>query len=232
MPSPEEQLNKTVSEILTEIKQEALVTPDDHWIIIPTETDDRRRAVRYLTKLQAIKSIEHTPLTSPIKLIQEINGRVYKPNSYKVEALQPKFEEIYNQYHPEEEKPTKDKLPYKKDGLFYSLWKYANAHRLTEKSLITFFDLLPLNGTDRFTIFEFVNALKELGVELENITFHTDIYQNTLKVSKIFYRNTLLKTQIKALVYLSKSYSRIRQLSQIFMKSLANSMSYQNSICN
>ena len=177
MASPEEQLHKTVGDILVEIKQEVLVTPDDHWVIIATESDERWRAVRYLAKLGGLKAIEHSPLTSPLKIIQEMNGRIYKPNAYKVEPLQPKFDEIYKQYHPEEEKPITEKLPYKKDGLFYALWKYSNAHRLTGKSLIAFFDLLPLEKNDRFTIFEFVNALKELGVELENITFHTDIYK-------------------------------------------------------
>lgn len=177
MVSAEEKLHKTVADILDDIKQESLVTPDDYWVIIPTESNERWRAIRYLAKLGAVKAMEHTPLASPIKLIQEINGRVYKPNAYKVEMLQPKFDEIYKQYHPEEEKLITDKLPYKKDGLFHSLWKYCNADRLTGKSLITFFDLLPLEKNDRFTIFEFINALKELGIELENITFHTDIYK-------------------------------------------------------
>jgi hypothetical protein len=177
MVSAEEKLHKTVADILDEVKQEAWATPDDEWIKISTHNDERWRAVRYLAKLGAIKAIEYTPLGSPLKIIQEMNGRVYKPNAYKVEMLQPKFDEIYKQYHPEEEKLITNKLPYKKDGLFHALWKYTNANRLTGKSLITFFDLLPLEKNDRFTIFEFINALKALGIELENITFHTDIHK-------------------------------------------------------
>lgn len=73
------------------------------------------------------------------------------------------------------------KLPYKKDGLFYSLWKYANASRLTGKSLIAFIDLAPLEGTPCFAIFEFLNNLQELKIELEDITFHEDIYKKYCK---------------------------------------------------
>src|SRR3989338_848428 len=66
---------------------------------------------------------------------------------------------------------------YKKDGLLYSLWKYANASRLTGKSLIAFTDLSPLEGSERFAIFEFLNKLKSLNIELKNITLHMDIYR-------------------------------------------------------
>ena len=38
MSSPEEQLHKTVWDILVEIKQEALVTSDNKWILISTHT--------------------------------------------------------------------------------------------------------------------------------------------------------------------------------------------------
>jgi hypothetical protein len=96
-------------------------------------------------------------------------------------------EKLYNQIASNETKNSwvkpitrkleNGKLPYKKDGLFYSLWKYANAHRLTGKSLIAFTDLAPLEGNPRFAIFEFLNSLQELKIELESITFHEDIYK-------------------------------------------------------
>ncbi len=73
------------------------------------------------------------------------------------------------------------KLPYKKDELFYSLWKYANARRLTGKSLVAFTDLAPLEGNPRFAIFEFLHSLRELNVELEDITFHEGIYKKYCK---------------------------------------------------
>ena len=69
------------------------------------------------------------------------------------------------------------KLPYMKDGLLFSLWKYANAEKLTGKSLIAFTDLLPLEGTDRFVIYEFLDEINNLKIELENITFHLEIYK-------------------------------------------------------
>ncbi len=37
--TPEEELHKTVWQILAEIKQEQLATPDDEYIIIDTEAD-------------------------------------------------------------------------------------------------------------------------------------------------------------------------------------------------
>ena len=51
------------------------------------------------------------------------------------------------------------RLPYIKDGLLYSLWKYANADKLAGKDLIAFTDLIPLEGTDRFTIYEFLDEI-------------------------------------------------------------------------
>jgi hypothetical protein len=73
------------------------------------------------------------------------------------------------------------KLPYEKDGLIYSLWKYSNAYRLTGKNLISFMDLAPLEENPRFTTFHFLSKLKALGIELENITFHLDIYKKYCK---------------------------------------------------
>src|SRR3989344_2160792 len=69
------------------------------------------------------------------------------------------------------------KLPYIKDGLLYSLWKYANADKLAGKDLIAFTDLIPLEGTNRFTIYEFLDEIHGLNIELENITFNLDIYK-------------------------------------------------------
>ncbi len=114
-----EELHKTVWEVLVEIKQEALVTPDDEWILISTHTDELWRAVRYLVKLGAIKATEHSPLlrgASAIKLVQEMNGRIYKPNAYRIEILQPRFNDIYNVYErTQSEASTKTTLDYIKE---------------------------------------------------------------------------------------------------------------------
>jgi len=187
--TPEEQLHKTVGDILVELKQEVLATPDDEWILISTQTDERWRAVRYLAKLGAIKAMEHSGIggAAAIQIMQQMNGQIYKPKTYKVEILQPKFDEIYKQYQNPQAITAKDnRLPYKKDGLFYSLWKYANAPRLTRKSLIALIDLTPLEGNERFTTFEFLNAIKELGIELEGITFHEEIYKKYCKIEHDF----------------------------------------------
>lgn len=114
-----EELHKTVWEVLVEIKQEALVTPDDEWILISTHTDELWRAVRYLAKLGAIKATEHSPLlrgASAIKLVQEMNGRIYKPNAYRIEILQPRFNDIYNIYErTQSEALSKTTLDYIKE---------------------------------------------------------------------------------------------------------------------
>lgn len=68
-------------------------------------------------------------------------------------------------------------LPYMGDELFYSLWKYANASRLTGKNLISFDDLTPFGADLRFSVYRFLLELQELKMGLENITFHTDIYK-------------------------------------------------------
>jgi hypothetical protein len=86
-----------------------------------------------------------------------------------------------------------EKLPYKKDGLFYSLWKYANASRLTEKSLITFIDLAPLEGNLHLAVFYFLNSLQELKIELEDITFHENIYKEYCKTEYDYITNYITK---------------------------------------
>lgn len=124
------------------------------------------------------------------------------PPKYLLSLNQQKFNEIYSLYENgsfyTEDKPTtlkinstqpielykknkNGKLSYIKDGLFYSLWKYANANRLTGKKLIAFTDLAPLKGNSRFAIFEFLNCIQELKIELENITFNKDIYKKYCK---------------------------------------------------
>jgi len=41
--TPEEELHKTIWQILGEIRQEQLATPDDEWIIVDTKSDVRER---------------------------------------------------------------------------------------------------------------------------------------------------------------------------------------------
>ena len=49
--TPEEDLHTTVWQILDEIIEEQLATPDDEWIIIDTKSDVREGAVRVLATM-------------------------------------------------------------------------------------------------------------------------------------------------------------------------------------
>lgn len=66
---------------------------------------------------------------------------------------------------------------YISDALFYSLWKYLNAKRLTGKNLIDFEDLTGLGVTRRMSTYNFLSKLKELDLSLDGILFHTEIYK-------------------------------------------------------
>lgn len=98
MVNPEEQLHKTVWEILGEIKQEQFATPNDEWIVIDTNSGVRERAVRVLAKVGAIKALEYQSLFAPLQAFQKFNGIHTKPNAYKVEPKLPRFEEVYEIY--------------------------------------------------------------------------------------------------------------------------------------
>lgn len=84
--------------------------------------------------------------------------------------------------NPIKRKIENGKIPYDKDGHIYSLWKYASARRLTGKKLITFADLMPLVVSGRSDVFYFLNTLQNLNIELENITFHENIYKKFYEI--------------------------------------------------
>lgn len=96
---PLEELHKTAWQILCEIKQEQLATPNDQLIIIDTGSDVRERAVRMLAKTGSIKALEYqTSVLATLKTIQKLNGVYTRPDAYKVEPIFPRFEEVYELY--------------------------------------------------------------------------------------------------------------------------------------
>lgn len=197
----EDEFNQTVWWTLQEIKKEKLATPDNHKGFLPFDYSsaneapampDQRRAVRLLIRSGAISIVDRQ---YPLKMSgMGADAFGWKPISLTLE-VHPKFDEVYEQYNPEKKtyandepwaKPIVKKLEdgqriYKKDGLVYSLWKYANASRVTGKSLIAFTDIMPLTGSETFVIYEFLTALQGLKIELEGITFHEDIYKKYCK---------------------------------------------------
>lgn len=97
--SPIEELHKTAWQILCEIQQEQLATPNDQWIIIDTNGDVRERAVRMIAKTGSLKALEYqTSLLATFRSIQQLNGVHTRPNAYKVEPILPRFEEVYALY--------------------------------------------------------------------------------------------------------------------------------------
>lgn len=97
--SPVEELHKAVWQILCEIKQEQLATPNDQWIIIDTAASIKERAVRLLAKTGSIKALEYRlSLAATLQTIRQLNGVFSKPTAYKVEAKSPRFEEVYELY--------------------------------------------------------------------------------------------------------------------------------------
>jgi hypothetical protein len=97
--TPLEELHNAVWQILCEIKQEQLATPNDQWIIIDTGASDRERAVRLIAKAGGIKALEYQPsLAATLQTIRQLNGVYSKPTAYKVEAMSPRFEEVYELY--------------------------------------------------------------------------------------------------------------------------------------
>lgn len=97
--SPIEELHKTAWQILCEIQQEQLATPNDQWIIIDTNADVRERAVRMIAKTGSLKALEYqSSLLATFRSIQQLNGVHTRPNAYKVEPILPRFEEVYALY--------------------------------------------------------------------------------------------------------------------------------------
>lgn len=96
---PLEELHKAAWQILCEIKQEQLATPNDEWIIIDTTTNVRERAVRMIAKTGSIKALEYqSSIMAPFKTIQMLNGVHTKPDAYKVEPIIPRFDETFKLY--------------------------------------------------------------------------------------------------------------------------------------
>ncbi len=116
--TPVEELHKTVWQILGEIKQEQIATPNDEWIIIDTQVDTRERAVRLLAKVASVKALDYDPLLAPLKAIQKLSGIHNKITAYKIEPIQPRFDEICelydktfdHNYNTEEIKQLTDKI--------------------------------------------------------------------------------------------------------------------------
>lgn len=97
--TPIEELHKTAWQILCEIQQEQLATPNDQWIIIDTNADVRERAVRMIAKTGSLKALEYqSSLLATFRNIQQLNGVHTRPNAYKVEPILPRFEEVYALY--------------------------------------------------------------------------------------------------------------------------------------
>ena len=205
----EEKFNQDSWWTLQAIRAEHLSTPAGQNVKINTirlahrdanspPTDDISKCIRKLQEWGAFRVIEkYNPDSYDV---YEFDSDWDRATEFILAINQSKFDELYKKHeklnydyeNTSEESDTpwvkpiikkleNGKLPYKKDGLFYSLWKYANAHRLTGKSLIAFTDLAPLEGNSRFAIFEFLNSLRELKIELEDITFHEDIYKKYCK---------------------------------------------------
>lgn len=98
--TPEEDLHKAIWQILGEIRQEQLATPDDEWIIIDTKMDVRERAVRVLATTGSVKALDYqsSTIAATIQTLQQFKGVYSKPTAYKVEPLLPKFDQVYEIY--------------------------------------------------------------------------------------------------------------------------------------
>ncbi len=244
--TPEEKFNQEIWWILQEIKRDNYLTPKGQKIefslrSLPKTRSVRRRDVDYgfpqeevqrklLFKLQEWKALEVQPIDNVLR-----GGDIFNPRIYDLIIKQPKFDELYKKYElanspkgteqqvkPILRKIENGKLPYKKDGIFYSLWKYANASRLTGKNLISFMDLAPLEGNPRFAIFDFLNSLQELKIELEDITFHKDIYKKYCKTEHDYITDYITKNPkadfSKAIKKLFKNKATFDDISKILGK--------------
>lgn len=129
MISSKDRLYKVVWDIIQEIKEEGLIVPDDEWILIDTPNDERRRALRYLDRLGAVKALEYGLLGPSSKVIRQINGEIHKVNVYKVDILRLKFDKIYEKFRKENE--TKDTIRSKEIIKGKSLLK--KGENITEK---------------------------------------------------------------------------------------------------
>ena len=94
--TPEEELQKTALEILIELKKEILINLNNE-LILNTLTNERRTALKYLSKLRAIEISRYGSAgTSLLEISCEMNGLKYEPKAYRVRVLQPKFNKSYN----------------------------------------------------------------------------------------------------------------------------------------
>jgi len=167
--TPEEKFNQDVLWVLQKIKEKYLATPEKQpapsenlyrshlvnikphgveiWLNYGNEFSQRKNIIYKLQEWKAFKVLDETR-----------GDFDYEGTRFILEILQPKFDELYKKYEtannlkganeqwvdPFLRKIENGKIPYIKDGLFYSVWKYTNASRLTGKSLIAFTDLTPL----------------------------------------------------------------------------------------
>jgi len=216
--TPEEKFNQDVLWVLQKIKEKYLATPEKQpapsenlyrshlvnikphgveiWLNYGNEFSQRKNIIYKLQEWKAFKVLDETR-----------GDFDYEGTRFILEILQPKFDELYKKYEtannlkganeqwvdPFLRKIENGKIPYIKDGLFYSVWKYTNASRLTGKSLIAFTDLTPLKKKPRFAIFEFLHSLRGLKIELEDITFHEDFYKKYCKTEHDYITNYIAK---------------------------------------
>lgn len=189
MIPPLEELHKAAWQILCEIKQEQLATPNDQWIIINTAADVRERAVRMIAKTGSIKTLVYqSSVLATLKTIQELNGVYTKPTAYKVEPLLPRFEEtfelyesIFNRdYNAEDIKFLSNQI----QALSQSVdqpneTKVNNLSTADQKKLFILeklrveWDLTPNAGTTKISNQKYHTWMRECGItdwyELENI---------------------------------------------------------------
>ena len=199
--TPEEKFNQDVWWILQEIQKDELLAPKNGKVEFLIRAQSKTRTAKtdsasyvipdietqrkLLYKLTNWKALDVKPVDNILR-----GSDISNPRVYDLTIKQPRFDELYKKYelanNPKEteqwvkpilRKLESGKLPYKEDGLFYSLWKYANASRLTGEDLITFMDLAPLEREPHFVTFIFLNRLQKLKIELEDITFREEIYK-------------------------------------------------------
>jgi len=243
--TPEEKFNQDIWWILQEIKKEEYITSKGQKVEFYikkalTKNGSQNKNIDYnfpqeqvqkklLYKLQEWNVISIEPVNDILR-----GSDIFSPSIYDLIIKKPKFNKLYKKYETENNsrenehrfkpilrKLESGKLPYREDGLFYSLWKYTNASRLTGKGSISFIDLVPLKkGSPQFAIWEFVNILRELKIELEDITFHEDIYKSYCKTEYEYILDYIAKNPktglSKAMKKIFKNQATFEDIFQVF----------------
>lgn len=92
------------------------------------------------------------------------------------------------------------KAPYITDGDLYTLWKYANGHRLLAKNYFNFDDLTPIKGANWSTALRLIRMLGDLELKIEGAKFNGEqylfYYKESLGVQKMKFK-TYIKARIK-----------------------------------